>query len=97
MATVVVSGRVDEGVKLHADAIIRAAGSTVNGVINDVWQTIVATGQVPVPPAVANEQAEKRAVFTSFVEWFEGLPPQNKAYEDMTDDEILAGRVDDYA
>ena len=43
MPTVVVSGRVDEGVKLHADAIIRAAGSTVNGVINDVWQTIVST------------------------------------------------------
>lgn len=97
MPTVVVSGRVDEGVKLHADAIIRAAGSTVNGVINDVWQTIVSTGQIPAPPAAADEQVEKRAAFASFMEWFNELPPQNEAYEGMTDDEILAGRVDDYA
>ena len=45
MSTVVVSGRVDEDVKLRADAIIRAAGSTVNGVINDVWQTIRPSGK----------------------------------------------------
>ena len=35
--------------------------------------------------------------FASFMEWFDGLPPQNEAYAGMTDDEILAGRVDDYA
>ena len=97
MATVVVSGRVDEDVKLRADAIIRAAGFTVNGVINDVWQTIVATGQVPASSNAADEQAERHAAFASFMEWFDGLPPQNEAYAGMTDDEILAGRVDDYA
>ncbi len=97
MPTVVISGRVDEDVKLRADAIIRAAGSTVNNVINDVWQTIVSTGQLPVPPSVIDEQKEKRAVLASFMEWFDELPPQNEAFEHMTDDEILAGRVDDYA
>ncbi len=97
MPTVVISGRVDEDVKARADAIIRASGSTVNGVINDVWQTIVSTGQIPVPPATADEQAEKRAVFNSFMDWFDSLPPQNEAFARMTDDEILAGRVDDYA
>jgi len=97
MPTVVISGRVEEDVKLRADAIIRAAGSTVNGVINDVWQTIVSTGQVPAPPSVLDEQAQKRATFASFMEWFDELPPQNEYFAHMTDDEILMGRVDDYA
>lgn len=97
MPTVVISGRVDQDVKLRADAIIRAAGSTVGRVINDVWETIAATGELPNSPAHANEQAAKRAAFSSFMDWFEELPPQNGAYAGMSDDEILAGRVDDYA
>ena len=97
MPTVVISGRVDEDVKLRADAIIRAAGSTVNNVINDVWQTIVSTGQLPVPPSVIDEQKEKRAALAAFMEWFDELPSQNEAYVRMTDEEILAGRVSDYA
>lgn len=97
MPTVVISGRVDEDVKVRADAVIRAAGSSVARVISDVWQTIAETGEVPVSPAVADEQAERRAAFESFMEWFDALPPQNEAFAHMTDDEILAGRVDDYA
>ena len=97
MPTVVVSGRVDEGVKLRADAVIRAAGSTVAGVINDVWQTIATTGQIPVSPELADEQTKRRVAFASFMEWFEALPQQDETFAQLTDDEILAGRVDDYA
>ena len=97
MPTVVISGRVDEDVKLRADAVIRAAGSSVARVINDVWRSIAETGELPASPEIQDEQAVKRAAFESFVGWFDGLPPQNEAFADMTDDEILAGRVDDYA
>ena len=97
MSTVVISGRVDEDVKLRADSVIRAAGSTVNNVINDVWRSIAATGELPAASRFSAEQAEKRAAFSSFIDWFDRLPSQNEAFTHMTDDEILAGRVDDYA
>lgn len=97
MATVVVSGRVEESVKLRADAVIRSAGSTVAAVISDVWQSIAETGQLPSSSAHADERAEKQAAFSSFMEWFEMLPSQNEGFAHLTDEEILAGRVDDYA
>lgn len=97
MSTVVVSGRVDEDVKIRADAIIRSEGSSVARVISDVWQTIVDTGQLPESPVRANREADRRVTFDSFMEWFDGLPPQSEAYLHMTDDEILESRVDDYA
>ena len=97
MPTVVVSGRVDEDVKLRADAVIRAAGSSVARVINDVWRSIAESGELPAATGFKDEQAEKRTTFHSFMEWFDGLPPQSESFARMTDDEILAGRVDDYA
>ena len=97
MSTVVVSGRIDEDVKIRADRIIRSAGSSVARVISDVWQTIVDTGELPSSPALAAEEASKRDTFDSFMQWFDGLPPQDEAFAGMTDDEILEGRLDDYA
>lgn len=97
MPTIVISGRVDEEVKARADVVIRAAGSSVARVINDVWRSIADSGELPAASGFSVEQSEKRATFESFMEWFDGLPPQNEAYAHMTDDEILAGRVDDYA
>ena len=97
MPTAVVSGRVDESLKRQADVIIRAAGTTVGNVINDVWRTIAETGELPVSPAQAEERLAKQKTFDSFLRWFNTLPPQNDAYARMTDDEILALRVDDYA
>lgn len=97
MPTVVISGRVDQDTKLRADAVIRAAGSTIGNVINDVWETIAATGEIPPSPAHVDAQASKRATFSSFMDWFEALPPQNEAFAGMTDDEVLEGRVEDYA
>ena len=97
MPTVVVSGRVDEDIKLRADVVIRAAGSSVARVISDVWRSIAESGELPTSPELSDEQAEKRVAFESFMVWFNGLPPQNEAYAHLTDDEILAGRVDDDA
>ncbi|MBQ9005689.1 MAG: type II toxin-antitoxin system RelB/DinJ family antitoxin [Atopobiaceae bacterium] len=97
MPTVVVSGRVDEDVKVRADAVIRAAGSSVARVINDVWRSIADSGELPSAPELSSKQSKKRAAFESFMEWFDGLPPQNETVARMTDDEILAGRLDDYA
>ena len=96
MATAVVSGRVDEDVKRRADIIIRSSGLTVAGVIADVWQDIVETGQVPRRQRLIDEQSEQRKTFESFMEWFEALPPQNEEYADMSDDEILALKVTEY-
>jgi len=96
MATVVVSGRVEESVKLRADAVIRSAGSTAAAVISDVWQSIAETGQLPASSAHADEQAEKQATFSSFMEWFDALPHQNEDFAVMSDDDILVSRVDDY-
>jgi polar amino acid transport system ATP-binding protein len=62
MPTVVVSGRVDEDVKLRADAVIRAAGSSVARVINDVWRSIAESGELPAATSFKDEQAEKRAM-----------------------------------
>ncbi len=63
MPTVVVSGRVDEDVKLRADAVLRAAGSSVARVINDVWRSIAESGELPAATGFKDEQAEKRATF----------------------------------
>ena len=47
MATVVVSGRIDEQVKARAEAIIRAAGLSPGNVIRVVWKRVAQTGEIP--------------------------------------------------
>ena len=47
MATAVVSGRVDEQIKVRAEAFIRAAGLSTGDVIRVVWEHIAQTGEVP--------------------------------------------------
>ena len=96
MATVVVSGRVEEDVKQRADVVIRAAGSSVAKVISDVWQNIVATGQLPAATPKA-EQDDRKEALESFLHWFEELPPQNEEYALMTDEEILSQRAEQRA
>ena len=97
MATVVVSGRIDEELKRRADMIIRREGSSVGNVINDVWQSIVETGHVPQTNSQLKEKEAQQAKFNAFLDWFNALPSQNPAYANMTDDEILAMRVSDHA
>lgn len=96
MSTAVISGRIDKDIKVRADAIIRAAGSSVNSVISTVWHNIVETGELPVSSEGKDAQDTQRQTFESFMEWFETLPPQNKMYAHMTDDEILSLKVDEY-
>lgn len=47
MATVVVSGRVDERVITRAEVFIRAAGLSTGDVIRAVWERIAQMGEVP--------------------------------------------------
>lgn len=97
MPTAVVSGRVDARVKHRADAVIRNAGKTVGSVINAVWETIAATGELPPSVLDGDKLVEKRAAFESFVAWADSLPEPNPTYAHMTDEEILALKVVDYA
>lgn len=55
MATVVVSGRVDERTKARADAFIRAAGLSSGDVIRMVWERIAQTGEVPDAPHLGQD------------------------------------------
>ena len=61
MATIVVSGRVDENVKRKVDRIIEREGTTVGDVIRDVWINISLTGKLPVTQAQEEELREKRS------------------------------------
>ena len=96
MPTAVVSGRIDEELKRRADVIIRSAGSSVGRVINDVWHSIAETGELPKSPSISQETRSKRLAFDSFMDWFGSLPAQNDVYAALSDDEILAMRIDDY-
>ena len=58
MATAVVSGRVDEAVKVRADAVIHAVGLSPAEVVKAVWEHIARVGEIPVvcdERAAANE------------------------------------------
>ena len=85
MGTAIVSGRVDEGVKLRAGAFIEAAGLTVGDVIRNVWEAIALTGQVPAPVAQEAGQDCRRRLFDSFVAFTDELPacsPETAAMDD---------------
>ena len=47
MATSVISGRVDDAVRMRADAVIRAAGLSAGDIIRAVWERIAGTGELP--------------------------------------------------
>lgn len=50
MATVTISGRVDESTKRLADMYIRKHGTTQAEVIASVWRYIADTGEIPAFP-----------------------------------------------
>ena len=95
MASVVVSGRVDEEVKRRADAYIRAAGSNPAKVINDVWVRIAYTGEVPQEDSRLGSVEERMKRFEEFMEFCDSLPPVDERYLHMTDDEILAEAMEE--
>lgn len=96
MATAVVSGRVDEAVRQRADIAMRKAGVTPTDVIQNVWQAMARTGEVP-DIARANTAPRNAAPSLDRLEHFlNSLPPVNQAYAAMTDEEILRLRVHDH-
>ena len=98
MPTAVVSGRVDVKLKRQVDAILSTHGTTANDVIGAVWEQIAQTHEVPmrIKPEEAERLARQRAKFAEFEKFLETLPPINPEYANMTDDEILAMRIDEY-
>ena len=88
MATVVVSGRVDEGVKRGVDRILERAGKTPADVIKDVWANIYATGELPTTQQQIDEFQEKRRRFQDFIEFVRSAPPTPEWAINLTDKEM---------
>lgn len=95
MATVVVSGRVDEEIKRKADAIIARAGKTPGDVIKDVWANIVITGELPTTKQQEEEFLEKRRRFKAFMELRASLPPAPEWLVNLTDEQLRDMMVED--
>lgn len=70
MATAVVSGRVDERIKMQADRYIHASGLATADVIRMVWEHIARTGEVPQEERSAPELNN----FEGFMEFRASLP-----------------------
>lgn len=75
MATVVVSGRVDEDVKRQADHIIAREGKTPGDVIRDVWTTICETGKLPDIAKQEEKFFAQRKRFKEFLDYVSEAPP----------------------
>lgn len=88
MATVVVSGRVDEEVKRGVDRILERAGKTPADVIKDVWANIYATGELPTTQQQIDEFQEKRRRFQDFIEFVDSMPPAPAWFATMTDEQM---------
>lgn len=74
MTTSVVSGRVDDYVKLRADGYIRTAGLTVGDVIKAVWEHIAKTGEVPAGDSCERGEAKGASAWDEFMEARDSLP-----------------------
>lgn len=95
MATIVVSGRVDEAVKRRADMYIKAAGKTPAQIINDMYVQISITGELPRGDDDQGGLKERMALVEEFMSWRETLPPDDDWFNAMTDDDmhdLLGGR-----
>lgn len=90
MATAVVSGRVDEAVKHRAEVVMRKAGLSPTEIIQNVWNSMALTGEVPVEARAAGNSLAKRSALERLDVFLESLPPVNGAFAGMADDELLA-------
>ena len=88
MATVVVSGRVDERIKREVDRIIEREGKTPGDVIRDVWVTIYETGKLPTTSQQEAEFLEKRRRFDDFLEFVNEQSPSPEWLINLTDAEM---------
>ena len=97
MPTAIVSGRVDEAVRQKADVAMRKAGLTPSDVIQGVWGEMARSGEVPEIARPRRDEGEGRAAIERLEGFLKRLPPVNPAYADLSDDEILTLRIQDYA
>ena len=88
MSTVVVSGRVDEEVKLKVDRILKRAGKTPAEVIKEMWINISLTGELPATQQQIDEFEEKRRKFHEFIEFVQSAPPIPEWAVNLTDKEM---------
>ena len=97
MATSVISGRVDTRVQQKADIALRKAGLTPTDIIQRMWNSIAATGEIP---EVLLEQDDTRRAddpLAHLTRFLESLPAPDPAFADMDDDDILALKVTEHA
>lgn len=95
MATVVVSGRVEESTKSRVDAVLARAGKTSGEVIKDVWATIAQTGKLPITQEQEDEFKRKRERFAEFLKLVESAPPSPSWFIGLTDQEMRSMIVED--
>ena len=88
MATVVVSGRIDEAVKRRADMYIKAAGKTPAQVINDMYVQISITGELPRGDESLATREQRKERFDAFVEWRNSLAPDDDWLANLTDEQM---------
>lgn len=74
MATITVSGRIDETTKRLADRYIKKHGTTANEVIASVWRHIAETGEIPFASAGSAERERKRAAAQNIMQLRETVP-----------------------
>lgn len=97
MPTAVISGRVDEAVRQRADVVMRKVGLKPTDVIQNVWAFMAKTGTVPELAHPDGETDDKQAALARLNCFLETLPAANPAYAGLSDDDILALKVRDYA
>lgn len=90
MATAVVSGRVDEAVKHRADVVMRKAGLSPTEVIQNVWNSMALTGEVPAEARAASASQAKGGALERLDVFLSSLPPVNPEFAAMSDEELLA-------
>ena len=97
MATLVVSGRVDETIRHRADAVIRKAGLTPTEIIQNVWNSIAQTGDIPEQALPRRESDDQKSALERLDDFLAALPPANPQFAGLSDDELLAMKTHDHA
>lgn len=97
MASAVISGRVDDGIRRKADVAMRKAGLKPSDIIQNAWALIADAGEVPEVLRSGAGGERGQAGIARLERFLDSLPPANPAYADLTDDEILSTKTRDYA
>ncbi|MBR2836072.1 MAG: type II toxin-antitoxin system RelB/DinJ family antitoxin [Coriobacteriales bacterium] len=96
MATVIVSGRIEETVKQKAAQYIEALGLTAADVIKNVWNTIALTGEVPLSPEQNTMQVKQAKLLDEFESFTDSLPQCSQEFVNMSEEDMRKLLVDRY-